>query len=115
MVFSRSPVPTGVERGRLGRKDPHFADERTEPRQVTGLPGLSRAPRLVAKNSGTQTENTLLRGLARVTGSVRVHAQQPRAAGAVSTPLSQKRQEWYQGLGVWMASRCCSLLVGEGL
>lgn len=77
MVLSRSPVPTGAEGGHLGRKDPHFAAERTEPRQVTGLPGLSRAPPLVAKNSGTQTENTLLRGLAGVTGSLRVHAQQP--------------------------------------
>lgn len=85
-------------KGALGRKDPQFANERAEPREVTGLPGPRRAPPLVAKDSGTQTENTLPWGLLRVTGSFRTHAQQPRAA--VCVPLSQKReqrQEWSPG------------------
>nr|CAI9693697.1 unnamed protein product [Rangifer tarandus platyrhynchus] len=72
--------PVRCRTGALGRKDPQFADERAEPREVTGLPGLRRAPPLVAKDSGTQTENTLPWGLLRVTGSFRTHAQQPRAA-----------------------------------
>lgn len=37
--------------GTLGRKDPQFANERTEPREVTGLTGLGGAPSLVSTNT----------------------------------------------------------------